>query len=65
MAGKTRRYFTTREIMDTFHVTFPTVKRWIKAGLLPEPIQPGKKFLFDRAGVETLMAGGKTAETAD
>jgi excisionase family DNA binding protein len=64
MAEKTRRYFTSSEIMDTFRITFPTIKRWVKAGRLPEPIKPGGKYLFPRAEVEALLAGGKTAETA-
>lgn len=51
-------HVTAREIADSFRVSDSTVKRWVKEGKLPPPVQVGRKLLW-RPEVIARLAEGK------
>ena len=51
------RYATTEEIMALYHVCRKTVYRWNDAGKL-HGIKAGRRLMFDRAEVESLVSDG-------
>jgi excisionase family DNA binding protein len=47
-------YLTTGQAAEELGVSAETVRRWVKAGLVPAMVTPGGRHLIDRADLDKL-----------
>lgn len=53
-------YYTREELMQLLHITDPTLNKFRRQGLLPEPIKiAGGRTLYDKAKVREAIESGQ------
>ena len=52
---KNRQYDYTRVIQEKLGLDYSTLLKWVKSGLLPQPMKLGNRSYYDRAAVETAI----------
>ena len=45
---------TRKDLVSYFRISLPTLYRWIKSGILPEPIHKGGRIYFRRSEIENF-----------
>jgi excisionase family DNA binding protein len=49
-------YVTRAELAERLRASIRTIARWEREGIIPAPIQLGRKYLYDTRDIETHIA---------
>jgi predicted site-specific integrase-resolvase len=56
-----KQFYCTALLAERYGISPMTVGKWVKRGLLPEPLRLGRRSYFDRDRVDELIRQGETA----
>ena len=55
--GRMGKLLALPEVLALTRISYPTINRWLKAGLFPQPINGrGRKLLWTQASIEQWMS---------
>jgi predicted DNA-binding transcriptional regulator AlpA len=52
-------YDNATTITDKYGITYMTLYKWTKAGLLPQPVKLGRRVFYNRQAVENHLLGAE------
>lgn len=52
-------YYTREELLEVLHVSDPTLMKYRKKGLIPEPVVIEGRVLYDKAEIRKAIDGNK------
>jgi predicted DNA-binding transcriptional regulator AlpA len=56
---KGQEYDNSTAIADKYGITYMTLYKWTKAGLLPQPVKLGRRVFYNRQAVENYLLGSE------
>jgi predicted DNA-binding transcriptional regulator AlpA len=54
-----QEYDNSSTITDKYGITYMTLYKWTKAGLLPQPVKLGRRVFYNRQAVENHLLGSE------